>query len=160
MSTPGMDTARVVDGVVEMVARWPTVIEGEGVVEFAHGTAFAGMLWDGETLSNPPPDEPEPDPEPGVPAQVANWRVRVQLASMIAPDDSTALDAVNAALQAAIDGAPDAEARAAALANQQRWEYAPNVVTAEPLVQSMAPLAAAFGTTIEAVMTAAAAIPA
>lgn len=77
MSSMPRDTARVVDGVVDAVARWPAVITGEGVVEFEPGVVFAGMLWDGTSLSSPQADEPGP-PAPArrlVPKSVVQERV-------------------------------------------------------------------------------------
>ena len=57
------DTALIVDGAVTSV--WlareadslPAPEEGQ-YVEFTAGTAFAGMLWDGEALTVPPPPPP------------------------------------------------------------------------------------------------------
>lgn len=137
------DHALIKDGVVQAVARAPvspaSLTDPEGEV-IAFGSAYhvcAGMLWDGETLSNPPP----PEPEVVVPASVSMRQARLALLAA----------GLLAAVQAHIDAADEAV--------RIEWEYATDIHRNRDLVTGIGSALGLTSEQIDALFIAAAAIP-
>lgn len=102
-------------------------------------TGAIGWLWDGDTLTPPPPEPPEP---PAVPSAVTMRQARLALLGAGLLDD----------IDAAINGLPSPQKEAARI----EWEYSQEVQRHNGFVSALAPMLGLTEAQIDALFIAAA----